>query len=172
MATLPVATTIPATPRVRLRMAVRAQDTQVLETVIGAIAVDMVELQRCWQIPPAFAETHLAPSGLDPLGDESTTKRVGGVRRAGHEDHRQGPRPLPARRSLPTPAPALSIEVSGVQSKSLDAAAHEHVGATARLQPEPPKHSSCLLYTSDAADDLLCVDLGGRRIIKKKTTKM
>ena len=29
----------------------------------------------------------------------------------------------------------------------------------------------CLLYTSDAADDLLCVDLGGRRIIKKKNTK-
>src|SRR5450756_783307 len=28
--------------------------------------------------------------------------------------------------------------------------------------------SACLLYTSDAADDLLCVDLGGRRIIKKK----
>src|SRR5450756_497834 len=26
---------------------------------------------------------------------------------------------------------------------------------------------TCLLYTSDAADDLLCVDLGGRRIIKK-----
>ena len=26
----------------------------------------------------------------------------------------------------------------------------------------------CLLYTSDAADDLLCVDLGGRRILKKK----
>ena len=28
--------------------------------------------------------------------------------------------------------------------------------------------SGCLLYTSDAADDLLCVDLGGRRITKKK----
>ena len=28
----------------------------------------------------------------------------------------------------------------------------------------------CLLYTSDAADDLPCVDLGGRRIIKKKKT--
>src|SRR5665213_1192970 len=38
---------------------------------------------------------------------------------------------------------------------------------TIRWQPgmsTPP----CLLYTSDAADDLLCVDLGGRRIIKKK----
>ena len=31
--------------------------------------------------------------------------------------------------------------------------------------------TSCLLYTSDAADDLLCVDLGGRRIIKKKHNK-
>ena len=39
-----------------------------------------------------------------------------------------------------------------------DVALHAHVQ---RLQ-------ACLLYTSDAADDLLCVDLGGRRIIKKK----
>ena len=26
---------------------------------------------------------------------------------------------------------------------------------------------NCLLYTSDAADDMQCVDLGGGRIIKK-----
>ena len=26
--------------------------------------------------------------------------------------------------------------------------------------------NNCLLYTSDAADDMQCVDLGGRRIIK------
>ena len=30
---------------------------------------------------------------------------------------------------------------------------------------------SCLLYTSDAADDLHCVDVGGRRIIEKKNDK-
>eukprot|EP00825_Cyclidium_porcatum_P011456 TRINITY_DN15884_c0_g1_i2.p1 TRINITY_DN15884_c0_g1~~TRINITY_DN15884_c0_g1_i2.p1 ORF type:complete len:179 (+),score=32.94 TRINITY_DN15884_c0_g1_i2:39-575(+) len=30
---------------------------------------------------------------------------------------------------------------------------------------------SCLLYTSDAADDMQCVDLGGRRIIKKKNKR-
>ena len=29
----------------------------------------------------------------------------------------------------------------------------------------------CLLYTSDAADDMQCVDLGGRRIIKKNFFK-
>ena len=36
-------------------------------------------------------------------------------------------------------------------------------------RPEDPvsngKFCVCLLYTSDAADDLLCVDLGGRRIM-------
>src|SRR5450756_2278228 len=37
-------------------------------------------------------------------------------------------------------------------------------GSSHQRYPEP----ICLLYTSDAADDLLCVDLGGRRIIKKK----
>ena len=31
--------------------------------------------------------------------------------------------------------------------------------------------SACLLYPSDAADGLLCVDLGGRRIIKKNVTE-
>ena len=30
---------------------------------------------------------------------------------------------------------------------------------------------SCLLYTSDAADERSSVDLGGRRIIKKKTSR-
>ena len=33
--------------------------------------------------------------------------------------------------------------------------------------PDHRRARACLLYTSDAADDLLCVDLGGRRIIKK-----
>ncbi|WP_419715149.1 hypothetical protein, partial [Escherichia coli] len=31
--------------------------------------------------------------------------------------------------------------------------------------------NTCLLYTSDAADDRISVDLGGRRIIKKKKNK-
>ena len=38
------------------------------------------------------------------------------------------------------------------------------------VQYFPGLNNVCLLYTSDAADDLLCVDLGGRRIIKKKKT--
>ena len=43
---------------------------------------------------------------------------------------------------------------------------------TARVYLKPDQVSlaigkGCLLYTSDAADDMQCVDLGGRRIIKK-----
>ena len=33
------------------------------------------------------------------------------------------------------------------------------------------KFKVCLLYTSDAADERSSVDLGGRRIIKKKKSK-
>src|SRR5665811_2162467 len=40
-------------------------------------------------------------------------------------------------------------------------------GQPLKLPVEP-----CLLYTSDAADDLTRVDLGGRRIIKKKKKRM
>ena len=35
---------------------------------------------------------------------------------------------------------------------------------------EVSRVAPCLLYTSDAADERSSVDLGGRRIIKKKTT--
>ena len=37
--------------------------------------------------------------------------------------------------------------------------------------PHPELTRRCLLYTSDAADERSSVDLGGRRIIKKKTTR-
>ena len=39
-----------------------------------------------------------------------------------------------------------------------------------RQSPYVGPCQACLLYTSDAADDLLCVDLGGRRNTKKKKT--
>ena len=44
------------------------------------------------------------------------------------------------------------------------------VAMPARRQPtsDDGKGAACLLYTSDAADERSSVDLGGRRIIKKK----
>ena len=37
---------------------------------------------------------------------------------------------------------------------------------------DPTGVFACLLYTSDAADERSSVDLGGRRIIKKKKTAL
>src|SRR5450756_3179100 len=54
----------------------------------------------------------------------------------------------------------------------IDFRRHDKDGVPAKvahIEYDPNRTSRiCLLYTSDAADDLLCVDLGGRRIIKKK----
>ena len=44
--------------------------------------------------------------------------------------------------------------------------AHEQRGVVAQVV------KPCLLYTSDAADERSSVDLGGRRIIKKKKKKI
>ena len=38
----------------------------------------------------------------------------------------------------------------------------------ASMRPNGSAAAACLLYTSDAADERSSVDLGGRRIIKKK----
>ena len=51
--------------------------------------------------------------------------------------------------------------VSGLQRE-------HHAGEEGGGARHPERAEACLLYTSDAADDPLCVDLGGRRIIKKK----
>src|SRR5659263_788719 len=44
-------------------------------------------------------------------------------------------------------------------------AVSDQAAGSAPAGERPLRAPGCLLYTSDAADDLLCVDLGGRRII-------
>ena len=51
-------------------------------------------------------------------------------------------------------------QVNGVDIALLDQPVELHID---EIQPR-----RCLLYTSDAADERSSVDLGGRRIIKKK----
>ena len=51
------------------------------------------------------------------------------------------------------------MNVNGITSNCYDNAAYTDTAV---------KNSTCLLYTSDAADEEDSVDLGGRNIIKKK----
>src|SRR5680860_440799 len=55
-----------------------------------------------------------------------------------------------------TPSTVTNARPSGVRPTTRS--------GTTTSAPGPPT-GACLLYTADAADDLLCVDLGGRRII-------
>ena len=58
---------------------------------------------------------------------------------------------------------------SSDSDSSSDSAAKSQTSSKKKAEANPlSKVYSCLLYTSDAADDSLRVDLGGRRIIKKK----
>ena len=58
----------------------------------------------------------------------------------------------------------LGAELLNIKSKDVLVASTGVIGVYMPME----RIEACLLYTSDAADDLLCVDLGGRRIIKKK----
>ena len=49
--------------------------------------------------------------------------------------------------------------------------AHAALVTSGTATLETALYQVCLLYTSDAADERSSVDLGGRRIIKKKTKK-
>src|SRR5450756_3117888 len=68
----------------------------------------------------------------------------------------------------------LKMDIASLQGKIKDAKQELGVNVYAMLEQGNTidnitgAFTTCLLYTSDAADDLLCVDLGGRRIIKKQ----
>eukprot|EP00826_Nyctotherus_ovalis_P019821 TRINITY_DN1615_c0_g4_i1.p1 TRINITY_DN1615_c0_g4~~TRINITY_DN1615_c0_g4_i1.p1 ORF type:complete len:118 (+),score=13.94 TRINITY_DN1615_c0_g4_i1:44-355(+) len=75
--------------------------------------------------------------------------------------------PLPLPLTLPLATPLFHIHQSCLGW--LLGSASTLLGCALPLFPPLP--CTCLLYTSDAADDSLRVDLGGRRIIKKKKKK-
>src|SRR5450756_2602225 len=73
-----------------------------------------------------------------------------------------------------TARPVSRVPISGILPAEVDLdVAVENVQPEQRMttdiEPWDEVLGGGLLYTSDAADDLLCVDLGGRRIINKKT---
>src|SRR5450756_794106 len=115
-------------------------------------------------MPLAAAASQPCPGNPDALG----TERVLAV--DANSTPRLGRKQFPS--SLPLQRKDLVLTFDdgpwpGTTPKVLNALKHECVRATffllgRNVEAHP---EICLLYTSDAADDLLCVDLGGRRII-------
>ncbi len=63
---------------------------------------------------------------------------------------------------------AIEISASPVGSDMCIRDRYQTQVSDASIRRKYQTQVSYLLYTSYAADELLCVDLGGRRIIKKK----
>ena len=93
----------------------------------------------------------------------------------------EGPQDVPkAPPSVPRVPPNGNPMTPDAFTASLERSAAQHPPSKARriaaLLPQievamaqgSPRAHICLLYTSDAADERSSVDLGGRRIIKKK----
>ena len=118
----------------------------------------------------------------DPSADEAVTDEVAADAVTDEADEGTGDEPEATAEPETAAEPeatdeAEATEASDAGPEVLDEDALLEEGAAA-VEPEeispfkkPGKWYVCLLYTSDAADDLLCVDLGGRRIIKKKNRK-
>src|SRR5450756_1975034 len=72
-------------------------------------------------------------------------------------------RMMPAARA-PSPRVPSPEESDDAHQTLRHRALDERPGDDGHLEHRRDLRGFCLLYTSDAADDLLCVDLGGRRI--------
>ena len=68
-------------------------------------------------------------------------------------------------------APYLPLVIQEAAGIPLDPSFEEQKNIMMRCKGVFYACKSCLLYTSDAADERSSVDLGGRRIIKKKKQK-
>src|SRR5664280_2637290 len=101
--------------------------------------------------------------------------RMTGADRDNRRVHRIGKRErtreLACRPTPPSPGHGCVGRMQLTRPFATSAAAIDARGSTPRerhLHRNPYFASICLLYTSDAADEEDSVDLGGRRIIKKK----
>ena len=63
------------------------------------------------------------------------------------------------------------LDTPPTETLTFDNLAIDETRREVRIEGRPIRVKPCLLYTSDAADERSSVDLGGRRIIKKKKSK-
>src|SRR5665213_730841 len=106
--------------------------------------------------------------------EKKVPRSSGTITQDGRLDHAANPTSLPGRSQAArtTSRPPIARSSSRPPKQAHRGTTRTRPGPaqeqwkTSAAEPAGHRYRFCLLYTSDAADDLLCVDLGGRRIIK------
>jgi hypothetical protein len=117
-------------------VAIRTQDTEVLQAVVVRVAVHVIERQRQWFSLPRIEPTALAMRRLQPSRNEASPKcPCGGVSRTGNENLLQWKRSEAIRRRA-TARPTLAEEVSGAETEPPDVSRDRPMHSTIRREPK------------------------------------
>src|SRR5450756_3234748 len=103
----------------------------------------------------------LRPTSVEPVNETTRTRGSCSIALTTGPERREGT-------TLTTPAGTPASSSTGISASMVSGVSDAGLSTTGQPAASAGPILRCLLYTSDAADDLLCVDLGGRRIIKKK----
>ena len=132
--------------------AVRAQDPQVLQAVVVADAVDVVEDQAHRPSTPQLAlAADLTARRLQPLAVETVLQMVAAVRRALDHDLFERPRPTPQARALR----GARIEMVGLDGPPIDPDAKGAPVAAGRAEPEAPQGLGVAQRRANGSSSLL-----------------
>ena len=123
--------------------------------------------------PPSVDEFELVHNGTQIKLDRAKTIELAqkgfdytSKKKARAAQQKQAQEILQRAQELEQLAPEIANEAAMVRAAEQALQPWQNVDWVRLATEEPLEY--CLLYTSDADDDLLCVDLGGRRIIKQQ----
>jgi hypothetical protein len=137
-----------------LAIAVRAQEPEVFEPIIGMVAVYVIENQCQWLAPPKRGRiTLITMIDQDPFANEPALElRGGNNRRSGDEN--LGERSLRCPGVCPTFEMSLPREMRDIEMESGEVRVHGFIICPSRRESEECEHASDGETGLDGLDDL------------------
>lgn len=148
-----VSSYVPSTIGGSQGVAVRAQESQVLKSIVVTDAVDVIQFEGYRPVVPLAQTTLLTAMGPQTLGDETTAQSAGApVGALLHEDLSQRCRRIC--RMQPSLMWTQVDEVICLQAERIDPLSHYRTGVMGRADREVPKYPGQRGGSSKRQDDL------------------
>jgi len=127
----------------RLGVTVGAKYPEILQAVVGVVAVDVVELKGDRLATPICKTTFLTARALHSLPDQSSPEGPGAHRwGVSDEDLLEGALHKPSSRSRYSPSPTLPFEVTRIDTEPTNVGGEPSVDPTIRLVAKLARHLS------------------------------